>query len=790
MKGKKRAVVITATVIFAVAGIVTVILAFLAVYISRNINFDADEALFEDADEWGSTVFYASENQGTSGDYLPVEINLSGSVKKVYYPTDEISSYLKDGFVAVEDRRFYSHGGVDVKRTLKAIVNYIFRSEKLFGASTITQQVVKNISGDNEVTVGRKFSEIIRAINIEREYSKDRILEVYLNVIPMSENMYGVGIASRNYFGKEPSELTAAEAATLIGITNAPTAYNPYINPEACLKKRNSVLGIMYSEGVIGKDVYEQARSTPLTVLPREENTGVDSWFVETVIEDVTRDLANKYKVSETAARMMITRGGYSVYTTMDIALQRELEEYFENTDNFPSEISNGLGYAMAVTDSRTGNLVGIVGQPGKKQGNRLLNHATVPHIPGSVLKPIALYAPLIESRRINFATVLDDTPVYFNTGEAGYTEYPRNSPNVYSGLITVKDALRLSKNTVAVKLCMMMGEREVYRRLVDDFGFDTLVERETVDGKTLTDIAISPMALGQLTRGVSIYKLTEAFGVFPSGGILRKARSYLAVTDYKGETILENSTDEKRVFSEDTAAIMNKMLKSVVDDGTARGMTLPSLVEVAGKTGTSGGSLDKMFVGYTPYYTAGIWCGYTSGEGSVSSLSKSHLNIWDEVMTLVHSQIDLTEESHFSEAGLVKRPFCLDSGKIFSDNCIFDPRGSREEYGYFTLDNMPTGLCDRHVLCAYDSVTKGVSRGNCPDSDVVIVSLIKVSDRKFPKEVYVTDSEYVYRDIEGKYEWCSDEDKPYFYYSLPEGDYVGISKRKRQFNSGCPYHK
>ncbi len=790
MKGTKKAVYVTAAVML----IFSALIAFFTIYVTKNINFEVDEALFRDADEWGSTTLYASNSRGTDeldGTYIPTEINISGALKKVYYPTSEICDYLKDGFVAVEDRRFYSHGGVDVKRTVKAIFNYLFRSEKLFGASTITQQVIKNISGDNEVTVTRKLSEIIRAMNIEREYSKEEILEVYLNVIPMSENMYGVGAASRGYFGKEPSNLTAAEAAMLIGITNAPTAYNPYSNPESCLKKRNSVLAIMYSEGVIDESEYNSAVRSELSVKPREQLRVVDSWFAETVLSEVSSDLSQKYGISESAARLMLSRGGYSIYTTMDVKVQEALEEYFENGDNFPSEISRGLSYAMAVTDSKTGNLVGVIGNAGKKDANRLLNHALLPHTPGSVLKPIALYAPLIEARRINWATVFDDVPTSFIKSGESYTEYPHNSPNVYAGLISVKDALRLSKNTVAVKLCMMMGEDEVYRRLRDDFGFDTLVERESVENGTITDIAIAPMALGQLTNGVSVCKLTEAFTTFARGGVHKKARSYLAVVDHKGEFVLKNEKEEKRIFSENTAALMNKMLMGVVESGTARGMTLPSIVETAGKTGTSGGSRDKMFVGYTPYYTAGIWCGYSTGNESVSGLSKSHLKIWDEVMTKIHESLDFSGgKEHFSEAGLVKRAYCMDSGKIFSDNCIYDVRGSREEYGYFTLDNMPSGLCDRHVLCAYDGVGKGVSRGNCPDSDVVLVSLLKIPDRKFPKEIYITDAEYVYRDIDGRYEWCSDDDRPYFYYAIPEGEHVGISKRKRQFNSGCPYHK
>ena len=757
--------------------------AFFAIvfFVYKGINFEGDERLFEGSQGFGSTTFLA-EN---SGEWIEVET--SGSIRKSYYSLNEISPYITKGFIAVEDKIFYKHKGIDLKRTVMAAVNYITKKEKVFGASTITQQVVKNISGDNQLSLKRKLEEIIRAIHIERNYSKDEILEVYLNVIPMSDNIYGVGAASRAYFGCEPSELSAEEAATLIGITNAPTAYSPYLNPQNCKKKRDVVLSVMHSDGVISDEEYTRAKKEPLSVIPRENREDLfDSWFVERVIEEACDDIAKKYEISSSAARMLLLGGGYRVYTTMNIKVQKTLERYFENADNFPTEILSGLNYAMAITDSESGRLVGMVGRVGKKTGNRLLNHALIPHVPGSTLKPIALYAPLIDEGKINWATVFDDVPVSFIEEDGKYREYPRNSPAIYDGLTTVKSGLCYSKNTLAVRLCDLRGTKAVFNTLRNEYGFDTLIEKEG----TLTDIATAPMALGQLGRGVSLLKLTEGFSVFTGYGILREATTYSKITDHKNNVLIEKTPFEKKILKPSTAKIMNQMLRTVVNEGTASEITLKGKISTAGKTGTSGGSKDKMFVGYTPYFTAGIWCGYDAGDRAVTGLSKSHLKIWDEIMLSIHEDMLESENSkEFSTEGLYYLPYCKDSGMIYSDNCIYDPRGERREYGYFAEDNMPAGKCERHIPCYYDTETKGIATTTCPDENLAIVSLISIPDRVFPKEIIVTDAEFVYRDIDRYTERPIDYSLPYFYYTIPDGVYVGRSKGKKQFNSNCYIH-
>ena len=301
----------------------------------------------------------------------------------------------------------------------------------------------------------------------------------------------------------------------------------------------------------------------------------------------------------------------------------------------------------------------------------------------------------------------------------------------------------------------------------------------------------MSPLALGQLTRGVSLLKLTESYGVFPSDGVLKNARSYIIVTDHKNNVVLENKKTVKRIMKQETARIMNTLLCGVVDDGTAGKITLSSIVETAGKTGTSGNNRDKIFVGYTPYYTAGIWCGYEQQGDAVVNVFPDHLEVWDSVMNEIHRE-RLAHESTtkaFSRVGLVYRAYCKDSGDIFSDVCSLDPRGTRVDYAYFANDNCPSKLCTRHVLCIFDAETKGMANHRCPRENLIKIALIKVSDRAFPKEIYVTDAEYVYRDTAAYSLESFDPSVPYFYATLPEGEYVGKSKREKQFNRGCGIH-
>lgn len=739
-------------VFFYVILIIVFLIAFFIVgvvaYSRKNIDFDADEALFFDASLDKTIKFYYDANQSaTLMGYRPVlysEMSAS-SVNSEWYSYDEFSPYLKEGFIAVEDKGFFSHHGVDIKRTAAAALNLIFKGSKKFGGSTITQQVVKNISGDNEKNVKRKFDEIIRAYHIESKHSKEEIFELYLNIIPMSNNIVGAGRASESFFGKKPSDLTATEAATIIAVSNAPSRYNPYKNSEECKKKRDTVLSVMYESGIIDRELYEESVNSPIELVPVSSVENSNSWYTEIVLNDVISDLINSKGYSYEAAKLLIYTKGVSVYTAIDPTVQKILEEYFENPDNFPKECKDGLEYSMVICDCENNLLKGIVGGVGKKNFRGGYNFATTLRCPGSALKPIALYLPLINSKKITWATVFDDCPVSFSKDKNGtWREFPQNSPQRYDGLTTVADALKNSKNTVAVRLYNMLGAEEIYNYLSNDFGIDTLVYSENSEKGKITDLAPSPLALGQLSSGISLRKLTEAYGVFSGGGVLKKSRSYIAVFDKEGNLLIESKENSKRICSQDAANIMTQMLSNVVEDGTASNITIKNIYDTAGKTGTSGADKDRLFVGYTPYYTAGIWCGYSDKSNSVGNHSKNHFTVWDEVMKKIHeTKLSHTEQTKsFSTKNLVYAPFCKDSGEIITDACKCDVRGERMSYGYFIKGTEPSENCHRHVV-VYENAFPYISK----------ISLLRIEERKFPKDIAVADEKYAYREKRGKTE-------------------------------------
>ena len=715
----------------------------LAIYSNKFVSFETDEALFSDAkEEKRIRLYYDLSGECTIQNYSPVlyeEISLSDK-RREWYSYGDFSELLKDGFLAMEDREFFSHRGINLKRTIAAAANYIFGGRENFGGSTLTQQVIKNISGDNEKTVKRKLDEIIRAYHLEYAHSKEEIFELYLNIIPMSNNIYGIGLASESFFGKAPSELNAAECATLIAVANAPSRYNPYKNADLCTEKRNKVLYVMYEQGVIDHDVYVQAKESPI-LLKEERGAFSDSdrsWFSDTVISEVISDFIKERECSYEAARLLLYKNGAKIYTTVDPTIQNTLEEYFRNPDNFPEEIKDGLEYSMVVCDTESGRICGVVGGVGKKKRAGAYNNALILHTPGSVLKPLALYLPLIDEKKINWASVFDDVPVSFSKNGSGeYQEYPKNYPQKYDGLTTVANALRKSKNTVAVRLYNMLGAENIYNYLRENFRFDSLVYSEEGKNGKITDLSPSPLALGQLSKGVSLRKLTEAYTVFGNDGVYRDGGSYIAVFDSSGKAILKKREVEKRVCAPESARVMTQLLSLVVENGTASKITLDALYDTAGKTGTSGSDRDRLFVGYTPYYTAGIWCGYNDNFSAVGSHEKNHFTVWDEVMKLIHERKTgyFEKEKHFSTDGLVYAPFCRDSGKLFTRECFYDARGDRLDFGYFIKGTEPKERCDRHIL-PYESAFPFISK----------ISLLKIDQRVFPKRIEVADEKYAYR--------------------------------------------
>ncbi len=761
-------------------------------YLAIIIDPAADAALFEASRGSRTTRLYYNADRG-SEIYSAREWEserIVGTENAIWTEYSDIPDNLKAAFLAVEDHRFFRHDGVDWYRTCKAALNHIFHFDSRFGGSSITQQLIKNMSGDNESTAWRKVREMARAVALERRFTKEEILELYLNIVPMGENSVGVGAGAERYFGKAPSELTNAECAVLAAVINAPARYDPLKHPAANRARRDTVLEQMHEHGMLTQEAYLAAlREDPkLQKTPKTDPAAVHSWYTETVIDDVLRDLCDVAGYSRATALRLVYGGGLEIYTLADPAVQEVMENTFAGLS-----AAGGMQYAGVVIDPKNGDLLGIVGAAGSKDGNRLFNHATSPHTPGSALKPLSVYAPALDGGLITSASVFDDVPVDFLGKE--FRPWPKNSPEVYHGLVNLGTAIATSKNTVSVKVLRLLGKERSYDVLANTLGITTLVRREVTDsGTVLTDLGDAPLALGQLTYGVSVRELTSAYTPLSDDGTYKKGRTYLAVYDKEGKLLLANERESHHAFSHETASIMTKLLEGVVKGGTANGVYLPGHIPVAGKTGTSTEGRDKWFVGYSPYYLFGVWCGAEDGNASIGG--KPQLAVFNAVMGELHGPIAaggaaLTEFPLSS--GVHQCRYCRDGGGLLTVDCLSDPRGDRSVLGWFTAATLPKNPCECHVgvLCAEEggvvSELNGVplSVAYAGDTPLVRRGLLRILDRRFPCAVPVLDAQYVYRPL-GDARPSLSPTEPYFMSTVPRGDYIGLSPTAdgRQFNA------
>ena len=797
---------VTLMLVCLVTGII--VACVFSIYVSNYIDPTIDESLLVTGkSEQTTKIYYYEFTDRTNRAGTAVELEdqrIYGAENSLWASYDEIPTYLREAFIAIEDKRFMSHKGVDWRRTAGAVLNFFLGfDDSSYGGSTITQQLIKNLTGNNEPTIQRKVQEILTALNLEKVKSKEEILELYLNIVPLSQNCVGVRAAANTYFGKELSELTLAECASLAAITKYPTKYDPMQNPENNLKRRDDILDQMQRQGKISEAEMEQALAEPLHL---RENTDDDtavadsearlnSWYVDTVICDVRDDLMEKYGISSEIASNMINSGGLSIYTLMDPKVQSAMEEVYADEESFP-ENAGGVPAqsAMAVVDPDTGDLLGVVGARGKKQGNLVLNYATqTQRAPGSSLKPLSVYGPALEEGIITYGSVYDDTPLWFN----GNTPYPKNLPDVYKGLTTINSAVERSVNTVAMKVLEDLTIDKSYDYLKNRLGFDYLVDYgEDGSGRGYTDKGLAALALGQLNFGVTVRDLAAAYTAFANDGIYSKCHSYLYVYDSAGNLLLSNDSDKGEVvFGESTAYIMTKMMQNVMNNGTGRSVTLRKTVDVAGKTGTAGNDYDRWFVGYTPYYIGAVWYGYSYPK-SLSNLKSNPSNtLFDLVMTKLHEDV-INEAKDGGEAlrtfeddrpaEVVEVTYCKDSGKLMTDACRLDPRGDRSETGYFTVSTAPHDYCDRHVVVDYDTTTNAYAHEYTRPENRKQVALIRETTRAFPVQIYVEDAQYVYRPLPDGVRPGGWWGVPYFIATIPEGTYVGITNLKggRQFNS------
>ncbi len=575
----------------------------------------------------------------------------------------------------------------------------MFTGGDIQGGSTITQQLLKNITSYNDVTVQRKVLEIFTALEFEKTHSKEEIMEWYLNYIYLGDSCYGIYTASLNYFGKEPSDLTLAECASLISITNNPSAYNPYRHPENNLSRRNLVLTQMEKQGMITEEEMLAAQAEELNL--NRETTNVEqvvyTWYEDQVIDDVITDLMDQYGLSESAATNLLYRGGLQIETCFDPEVQAYVDAVYQ-VDSIGSQSASGrtLESGITVIDNSTGNVVALAGGIGEKTGSRLYNRATQALRPsGSSIKPLSVYAPALELGLITPYSVVDDTPI-LEDGKA----WPRNATGYYRGLTTVNEALRNSLNTIAVKVLRdYVGIDTSYQYLTEHFGITSLEESRVVNDSVKTDLTLASLALGGLTDGVSTYEMAAAYATFANNGIYKTPRTYsrVVMVDSTGkETVmLENTGTSEAVLKESTVYYINQMLKNVVASGTGTAASFSGMT-IAGKTGTTTSNYDRWFCGYTPYYTAAVWIGYDIQENIPSDNSSMAMNLWKSVMEPLHANLENVDFS--TSVSLVNQTYCQDSGMIATQWCKADIRGSRAATGTYVSGTQPTGYCTLHT--------------------------------------------------------------------------------------------
>ena len=575
-----------------------------------------------------STIYY----EDSEGNWKELT-TLHGQENRIWVDYDKIPQYMEKALVSIEDKRFYRHNGVDWYRTAGAFVNMFVGMKNTFGGSTITQQLIKNLTQQDDITVQRKLLEIFQAIEFEKEHDKKEIIEWYLNTVYFGEGCYGVQTAAQTYFGKDVSKLSLAECAAIVGITNLPTYYDPFYSVENNKARQEDVLACMYDQGYISKKDYEEAVAEELDFVRGENSpsaSSVRSYYTETVISDVIKDLAAEKGISELAAQTLVYNAGYEIYCCLDKNIQAKVDKIYEDLDALPKATngtSSQLQSGIVIMDQYTGKIVALSGGTGKKTINFGTNRATQSkRPPGSSIKPIATYGPAMELGLITQYTQVNDAA---DIKLSGTSWYPKNSGGGNYGVVTIREALQRSLNTVSAQILDKLTPRASYEFLKDKLGVTSLAE---------SDCDYAPLALGQLTNGITVREMTQAYSAFVNDGVFTYGRTYSYVKDSSGEVVLENPARTIVAFKANTAWNMADMLCNAVNSGTGAEARLTGM-PVGGKTGTTTNNCDRWFVGFTPYYVAAVWTGYDMPE-YMNFSGNPAAQIWKLVMDPIHKDL------------------------------------------------------------------------------------------------------------------------------------------------------
>lgn len=626
-------VFVTTLKVFVLLIIVTGVFAGLWLYNQIDFGFGDDFSTFDL--RLSSTIYYQNEY----GEYVEYE-QFKSDEKRIWVDIEDVCQDMQDAFVAIEDQRFYDHNGVDLKRTLGAVINVFVKGDSSYGGSTITQQLVKNITDDNERTNARKIREMLRSLVLETKMDKDEILELYMNSIYLSQGVHGVQAAAHTYFNKDVADLSLAECACIAGITQYPTTYDPIINPENNKKKQITVLTKMLELGYITQEEFEKAKDEELDFSKADKSSSTESdeesqsYFADFIFEQAKQDLIKEFGYTDNFAEDFLCNGGLKIYATVDMEIQETIEKYYENPNNFYSYGSSAPQSAMVIMEPSTGEIKGIVGGSGKKEGNRILNRASQSkRQPGSSIKPIAVYAPALEENVVNLSSFINNSKITIGKWT------PKNANGRYSGPVSIKNAVAFSYNIPAINVLKELGIDKSFDYLRNKLHMNSIIDKETRSGYEYTDKSLPSLALGGLTDGVTPLEMTAAYSALANGGVYIEPTSYTKILDRNGVLLFEKKPEKTKAFSEETAFLTQQLLKNVVLYGTAAGSIIGSN-DTCGKTGTTDDNKDKWFMGFTPRYCAGVWYGYDTPQ-VVSSGSNPALAIWRNIMSTIHKDKD-----------------------------------------------------------------------------------------------------------------------------------------------------
>ena len=661
---KKRIIIILLLLILVIIG--------LGIYTAISIN------------NWKKIVQEMSKNEtsivkDTDGNTIA---EIGGEKAKNKISASEIPNNLKNAYVAIEDERFYKHHGVDIKRTGAAIGSYVFhRGSSSFGGSTITQQVVKNLTGDSSNKITRKVKEWGKAATLESFMSKDEILSLYLNIIYVGPNVYGIETGANYYFNKSVKDLSLEECAFLAGINNSPNSYNPYgdtNNTEKIKARTKTVLSKMLELKYINEDEYNTAVANVDNGLKFkkgkiETDDAIYSYHTDALISQLIDDIANKKKITKTFATNYINMAGLKIYSTQKTSIQNQMEKEFEKTKYQLASKTGGDSSqaAMVIIDHKTGQVVGCVGALGKKTTSRGLNRATQSiRQTGSCIKPIAVLVPGIAKKEFTGATIFEDEQTIFDDGYK-----PENYSN-YLGKITVRRALESSQNIPFVEM-MEKIDPKTSMNYLEKMGITTLSKKDE-------NLAL---ALGGLDRGISPLQMAGAYATIANDGEYIEPTFYTKAETSNKKIIVESKQKKKRVFSKEVAYIVKELLTEPVkgNHGTATYCSISGM-DVAAKTGTTDDNYDRWLCGFTPYYTGVTWYGYDKNESINYNGKKNPAGIlWANIMSRVHSNL---QNAKFEKPSGVT--VCAETGRKANTGC---PNTYDE---YFLIGTIPTS-CNKH---------------------------------------------------------------------------------------------